>query len=130
MANGPPGARVTRRADTGQPRHTALHKREPPCAPLRHYHRHSPVPAIMKALILVGGFGTRLRPLTLSCPKPLVDFCNKPMIVHQIQVSTRRSRRPRGAGPGGGEGGNRPPRLASLPPNSALRRALPDYMPA
>jgi mannose-1-phosphate guanylyltransferase len=39
-----------------------------------------------KALILVGGFGTRLRPLTLSCPKPLVDFCNKPMIVHQIEV--------------------------------------------
>ena len=40
----------------------------------------------MKALILVGGFGTRLRPLTLSCPKPLVDFCNKPMICHQIEV--------------------------------------------
>lgn len=40
----------------------------------------------MKALILVGGFGTRLRPLTLSCPKPLVDFCNKPMIVHQIEA--------------------------------------------
>jgi hypothetical protein len=40
----------------------------------------------LKALILVGGYGTRLRPLTLSCPKPLVEFCNIPMIVHQIQV--------------------------------------------
>jgi len=40
----------------------------------------------MNALILVGGFGTRLRPLTLSIPKPLVPFCNKPMIMHQIEA--------------------------------------------
>lgn len=40
----------------------------------------------MRALILVGGYGTRLRPLTLTVPKPLVEFCNKPMIVHQIEV--------------------------------------------
>jgi len=40
----------------------------------------------MKAVILVGGFGTRLRPLTLDCPKPLVDFCNKPMMLHQIEA--------------------------------------------
>ncbi|WWC65236.1 mannose-1-phosphate guanyltransferase [Kwoniella dejecticola CBS 10117] len=38
------------------------------------------------ALILVGGFGTRLRPLTLSWPKPLVEFCNKAMILHQIEA--------------------------------------------
>ncbi|EGD81662.1 GDP-D-mannose pyrophosphorylase [Salpingoeca rosetta] len=40
----------------------------------------------MKALILVGGFGTRLRPLTLSLPKPLVPFANKPMVMHQVEA--------------------------------------------
>ncbi len=40
----------------------------------------------MKAVILVGGFGTRLRPLTLTKPKPLVEFANKPMVLHQIEA--------------------------------------------
>uniref|UniRef100_A0A671QLK9 GDP-mannose pyrophosphorylase B n=1 Tax=Sinocyclocheilus anshuiensis TaxID=1608454 RepID=A0A671QLK9_9TELE len=40
----------------------------------------------MKALILVGGYGTRLRLLTLTVPKPLVEFCNKPILLHQVEA--------------------------------------------
>jgi mannose-1-phosphate guanylyltransferase len=40
----------------------------------------------MKAMILVGGYGTRLRPLSLSEPKPLVPFANQPMVSHQIEA--------------------------------------------
>lgn len=43
----------------------------------------------MKALILVGGYGTRLRPLTLTKPKPLVEFANKAMVLHQIEALKR-----------------------------------------
>lgn len=35
---------------------------------------------------MVGGYGTRLRPLTLSRPKPLVEFANKPILLHQIEA--------------------------------------------
>lgn len=39
----------------------------------------------MKGIILAGGFGTRLRPLTLNYPKPLIEFANLPMIEYQVQ---------------------------------------------
>jgi mannose-1-phosphate guanylyltransferase len=44
-------------------------------------------PDSLKALILVGGFGTRLRPLTFTVPKPLVPFCNIPILEHQIKAA-------------------------------------------
>ena len=39
---------------------------------------------MVKALILAGGFGKRLRPLTLETPKPLLEVGNKPILEWQI----------------------------------------------
>jgi mannose-1-phosphate guanylyltransferase len=38
----------------------------------------------MKALILAGGMGTRLRPLTLHTPKPLLPLVGKPLVMHIV----------------------------------------------
>jgi len=37
------------------------------------------------ALILAGGKGERLRPLTDTLPKPMVQVCGKPILLHQIE---------------------------------------------
>ncbi|MBI3298657.1 MAG: NDP-sugar synthase [Elusimicrobia bacterium] len=38
----------------------------------------------MRALILTGGLGTRLRPLTANLPKPVLPVVNRPFLEHQI----------------------------------------------
>ncbi|MBW7887584.1 MAG: NTP transferase domain-containing protein [Bacteroidetes bacterium] len=40
----------------------------------------------MKAVIMSGGFGTRLRPLTCNIPKPMVPVMNKPMMQHIVDL--------------------------------------------
>ena len=39
----------------------------------------------MYALILAGGKGERLRPLTDTLPKPMVPLCGKPILEHQVE---------------------------------------------
>ena len=41
------------------------------------------------ALILAGGKGTRLRPLTVYTPKPIVPICNRPFLLYQIDTLKR-----------------------------------------
>ncbi len=40
----------------------------------------------MKAVIMAGGSGTRLRPLTSNLPKPMVPVANKPMSEHIVNL--------------------------------------------
>ena len=40
----------------------------------------------MKAILLAGGKGTRLRPLTIHTPKPIVPILNRPFLYYQIDL--------------------------------------------
>jgi NDP-sugar pyrophosphorylase family protein len=40
----------------------------------------------MKAILLAGGKGTRLRPLTLNTPKPIVPIFNRPFLHYQLDL--------------------------------------------
>ena len=43
----------------------------------------------MKAVIMAGGEGTRLRPLTSNAPKPMLPLANRPMMEHIVDLLRR-----------------------------------------
>jgi mannose-1-phosphate guanylyltransferase/phosphomannomutase len=43
----------------------------------------------MRAVIIAGGSGTRLRPLTYNTPKPMVPLFNKPFLQYQMELLKR-----------------------------------------
>lgn len=45
----------------------------------------------MKAVILAGGLGTRMHPLTIDIPKPMLPFANKPIIERTIELLKKNS---------------------------------------
>ncbi|MDR1086925.1 MAG: nucleotidyltransferase family protein [Endomicrobium sp.] len=40
----------------------------------------------MQAVIMAGGFGARLRPITCNIPKPMASVANKPILCHTINL--------------------------------------------
>jgi mannose-1-phosphate guanylyltransferase len=39
---------------------------------------------VAEAILLVGGKGTRLRPLTVNTPKPMLEVAGVPFLSHQL----------------------------------------------
>lgn len=46
--------------------------------------RSGRVTRVLESILLVGGKGTRLRPLTISTPKPMLPVAGRPVTAHQI----------------------------------------------
>jgi mannose-1-phosphate guanylyltransferase/phosphomannomutase len=40
----------------------------------------------MKAVLMAGGFGTRIQPLTINLPKPMIPLANRPIMLHIIEL--------------------------------------------
>src|SRR6059058_4346165 len=47
--------------------------------------------ASMKAVVMAGGEGSRLRPLTIRRPKPMVPIAGKPVMEHILNLLKRHS---------------------------------------
>jgi len=43
----------------------------------------------LKAVIMAGGFGTRIHPLTISLPKPMIPLINRPIMEHIVNLLKR-----------------------------------------
>lgn len=43
----------------------------------------------MRGVIMAGGFGTRLKPLTINRPKPMVPVANRPIMAHIVALLRR-----------------------------------------
>ena len=66
------------------PRGSGRPGRAPTSAPSRPGHRVGS--GAVKAVIMAGGEGTRLRPLTSNAPKPMLPLVNRPMMEHIIDL--------------------------------------------
>ena len=40
----------------------------------------------MKGIIMAGGEGTRLRPLTCDCPKPMIRLMDRPLMAYALRL--------------------------------------------
>lgn len=47
--------------------------------------KQTDAPAPMEAVVMAGGFGKRLRPLTLDIPKPMLPIGDRPLLQHIIE---------------------------------------------
>ena len=43
----------------------------------------------MIAIVMAGGFGTRMRPLTCNVPKPMLPIANRPVVEHGLRLLKR-----------------------------------------